>query len=209
MLERQLIVPVAPGPPGKPLENPVVPGLIDPEKLPLALLSARPPIIRPHTPPAVWSGWAFGSPTANASPWAWKAVFMVPITDVMALVEPTTPPMICVNGLYTAGNVLVQPGCTWAKAWAEACEGAKPERREARPPASGAAFFERRGCQLCLALWRLRARPHDFWTKHLPSVCLNDVPTGEDEAIPQPPPTIGRRFIGERLCPPLRSWCRA
>jgi len=24
---------------------------------------------------------------------------MVPITDVMALVAPTTPPMICVNGL--------------------------------------------------------------------------------------------------------------
>src|ERR1700692_2435127 len=141
MSERQLIVPVAPGPPGKPLLNPVVPGLIDPEKLPLALLSARPPIIRPHAPPAVWSGWAFGSPTAKASPWAWKAVFMVPITDVIALVAPTTPPMICVNGLYTAGNVLVQPGCTWAKPWAEACEGAKARATRGPPTSNPNSFF--------------------------------------------------------------------
>src|ERR1700682_4379310 len=80
----------------------------------------------------------------------------------------------------------------------------KPEQPEVRPPAPRTAFFEHRGCQPCLALWRLRTRPHDLWTKHLPSVCLNDVPTVEDEAIPQPPRTIGRRLIGERLCPPVR-----
>src|ERR1700720_3098683 len=81
----------------------------------------------------------------------------------------------------------------------------KPEQPEARPPATQTVCFACRGCRLCSALWRLRARPHDLWTKHLPSVCLNDVLTGQDDAISQPPRTIGRRLIGERLNPPLRS----
>jgi hypothetical protein len=61
----------------------------------------------------------------------------VPITDVIALVAPTTPPMIGEKGLYTPGNVLVQPGCTWA----EACDGAKATAKRGPPTNIANSFF--------------------------------------------------------------------
>jgi hypothetical protein len=61
----------------------------------------------------------------------------VPITDVIALVAPTTPPMIGEKGLYTPGNVLVQPGCTWA----EACEGAQASATSGPPSNIPNSFF--------------------------------------------------------------------
>src|ERR1700676_4551176 len=102
--------------------EPATPGTeaTDPVKVPVAWLSTRPPIIRIHSPPPTWSGWALGSPATKAFPCATKAVFTVPITDVIALDAPATPPIIGPkNGPYGAGSVLVQPDC----ACAEAVEG--------------------------------------------------------------------------------------
>src|SRR5579859_7129803 len=105
--ELQAILPLV-GPP--PIPGMAV--LIVPLKAPVDCSLTRPPITRPQAPPEVSSGFGLGRPATNAFPCAMNEVFIVPMTELMALVAPTTPPIIGEKAVPTGlVKVLVQPGC--------------------------------------------------------------------------------------------------
>src|SRR6516165_8131119 len=74
---------------------------IEPLKVPEDFSSTRPPMTRPQTPPDVSSGVGLGKPATNALPCATNDVFMVPITELIALVAPKTPAIVGVKAPAT------------------------------------------------------------------------------------------------------------